>query len=62
MRGRPPAAGRVFVGLFCSIGDPDPVLQDPHVFGPPGFGSLCQRFGSGPGSFPFSRFRMCSFL
>jgi hypothetical protein len=32
-----------------SVGDPDP--QDPHVFGPPGSGSISQRYGSG--SFPF---------
>jgi hypothetical protein len=25
--------------------------QDPHVFGPPGSGSISQRFGSGSGSF-----------
>jgi hypothetical protein len=25
----------------------DPVLQDPYVFGPPGSGSIIQRFGSG---------------
>jgi hypothetical protein len=29
--------------------------QDPHVFGPPGSGSISQRYGSGSdsGSFPF---------
>ncbi len=33
-----------------SVGDPDP-----HVFGPPGSGSISQRYGSGSGygSFPF---------
>ncbi len=33
--------------------DPDP--QDPHVFVPPGSGSISQRYGyvSGSGSFPF---------
>jgi len=35
------------------VGDPDP--QDPHVFGPPGSGSISQRNGSGSGygSLPF---------
>jgi hypothetical protein len=28
-----------------SVPDPDP--PDPHVFGPPGSGSTCQRYGSG---------------
>ncbi len=39
--------------LDSSVGDPDP--QDPHVFGPPGSGSISQRYGSGSrsGSFPF---------
>ena len=37
---------------LCSVGDPDPDPQDPHVFGPPGSGSISQRCGSG--SFPFS--------
>jgi hypothetical protein len=31
-----------------SVGDPDP--QDPHVFGPPGSGSISQKYGSGSGS------------
>jgi hypothetical protein len=35
-----------------SIGDPDP--QDPHVIGPPGSGSIRQRYGSGSGSSLFS--------
>jgi hypothetical protein len=35
--------------LFSSVGNP----QDPHVFGPPGSGSISQRYGSGSGSFPF---------
>jgi hypothetical protein len=35
-----------------SVGDPDP--QDPHVFRPPGSGSIIQRSGYGTGSFPFS--------
>ncbi len=34
--------------MAISVGDPDP--QDPHVFGPPGSGSISQRYGSG--SFP----------
>jgi hypothetical protein len=34
--------------LQFSVGDPDP-----HVFGPPGSGSISQRYGSGFGSFPF---------
>ncbi len=39
--------------LSNSVGDPDP--QDPHVFGPPGSGSISQMYGSGSGSgsFPF---------
>jgi hypothetical protein len=44
-----------------SVGDPDP-SADPHVFGPPGSGSISQRYESGSGSssgsgsvsFPFS--------
>ncbi len=43
--------------VFCSVGDPDPDpdLQDPHVFGPPasGSGTINQRYGSRSGSFPF---------
>jgi hypothetical protein len=31
--------------LPFSVRDPDP--PDPHVFGPPGSGSICQRYGSG---------------
>jgi hypothetical protein len=37
--------------FFCSVGDskPDPDQQDPHVFGPPAFGSesIKHRYGSG---------------
>jgi hypothetical protein len=35
-----------------NVGDPD---QDHHVFGPPGSGSISQRYGSGSGSgsFPY---------
>ncbi len=29
----------------------DPDSPDPHVFGPPGSGSIIQRYGSGSGSF-----------
>jgi hypothetical protein len=35
------------VGLNSSVRDPDP-----HFFGPPGSGSISQRYGSG--SFPFT--------
>jgi hypothetical protein len=31
--------------------NPDPDPPDPHVFGPPGFGTISQRDGSGSGSF-----------
>ncbi len=31
--------------FFFGVEDPDP--QDPHVFGPPGSGFTCQRYGSG---------------
>jgi hypothetical protein len=38
-----------------SVGVPypklDPDLQVLHVFGPPGSGSICQRYGSGSGIF-----------
>jgi hypothetical protein len=37
--------------LGDSVMDPDP---EPHVFGPPGSGSISQRYGSGSGSLPFS--------
>jgi hypothetical protein len=48
-----PALGKCGQRSFLqnSAGDPDP--QDPHVFGPPGSGSISQRYGSGSGSFPF---------
>jgi hypothetical protein len=36
------------VCLFSSVPDPDP--PDPHFFGPPGSGSISQRYGSGSGS------------
>ena len=35
--------------MITSVADPDP--PDPHVFGPPGSGSINQRYGSGSGSF-----------
>jgi hypothetical protein len=43
-----------FDTINTSVGDPDPE-PDPHVFGPPGSGSISQRCGSGfgSGSFPF---------
>jgi hypothetical protein len=31
--------------VFCSVPDTDP--PDPHVYGPPGSGSISQRYGSG---------------
>jgi hypothetical protein len=39
----------------CSVGDPkpDPDQQDPHVFGPPAFGSGSIRHRYGSGSLPF---------
>ncbi len=33
-----------------SVVDPNPDPPDPHVFGPPGSGSISQRYGSGSGS------------
>jgi hypothetical protein len=39
----------VFAIAVTSVEDPDP--SDPHVFGPPGSGSISQRYGSGSGSF-----------
>jgi hypothetical protein len=38
--------------LQGSVADPDP--PDPRVFGPPGSGSINQRYGSGSGSFYLS--------
>jgi hypothetical protein len=37
-------------GPLASVADPD--LPDPHVFEPPGSGSINQRYGSGPDSDP----------
>jgi hypothetical protein len=34
-----------------SVPDPDPDPPDPHVFGPPGSGSISQRYRSGSGFF-----------
>jgi hypothetical protein len=34
-----------FSSPCSSVADPDP-NPDPHVFGPPGSGSICQRYGS----------------
>jgi hypothetical protein len=36
----------------CSMRDTDP--KDPHVFGPPGSGSVSQRYGTDPDPFLFS--------
>jgi hypothetical protein len=33
-----------------SVADPHPDPPDPHVFGPPGSGSISQRYDSGSGS------------
>ncbi len=33
--------------IYGSVADPDP---NPHVFGPPGSGSISQRYGSGSSS------------
>jgi hypothetical protein len=35
--------------LVISVADPNP--SDPYVFGPPGSGSISQKYGSGSGSF-----------
>ncbi len=35
--------------VVSGVADPDP--SDPYVFGPPGSGSISQRYGSGSGSF-----------
>jgi hypothetical protein len=39
--------------VFSSVGDSDP-QDSPHVFGPPGSGSISQRYGSGSRSLPFN--------
>jgi hypothetical protein len=36
--------------VYTSVADPDPDTPDPHVFEPPGSGSISQRYGSGSGS------------
>ncbi len=33
--------------IFISVADSNPDPPDPHVFGPPGSGSISQRYGSG---------------
>jgi hypothetical protein len=37
--------------LGVSVADPNPDPPDPHVFEPPGSGSISQRYGFGSGSF-----------
>jgi hypothetical protein len=37
------------VCVRSSVPDPDPDPPDPHVVGPPGSGSINQRYGSGSG-------------
>jgi hypothetical protein len=37
--------------IFNSVADPNSDPPDPHDFGPPGSGSISQRYGSGSGSF-----------
>ena len=37
--------------VIISVAVPDPNPPDPHVFGPPGSGSISQRYGSGSGFF-----------
>jgi hypothetical protein len=45
---RPTVSVRIRIQLvLCSVADPDPDPPDPHIFGPPGFGSISQRYGSG---------------
>jgi hypothetical protein len=43
----PVLCGSALVSI--SVADPDP--PDPYVFGPPGSGSISQRYGSGSGFF-----------
>jgi hypothetical protein len=38
--------------VYFSVGNADPE-PDPHVFGPPGSGSISRRYGSGSDSIPF---------
>ncbi len=45
--------GRVLQSVGYPDPEPDPDPQDSRVFGPPGSGSISQRYGSGSGSFPF---------
>jgi hypothetical protein len=37
--------------MFLGLPDPDPVLMDPYVFGPPGSGSVSHRYGLGSGPY-----------
>jgi hypothetical protein len=39
---------RKLQNIFNSVADPDP--PDSHVFGPPGSGSISQKYGFGSGS------------
>jgi hypothetical protein len=48
---RGPTGTSRFFDVGNSVADPDP--PDPHVFGPPGSGSISQRYGSGSGSGSF---------
>jgi hypothetical protein len=57
---------RIRIHMFLGLPDPDPLVRgmdpdpDPHVFGPPGSGSISQRYRSGSGSTGFwtSRIRI----
>jgi hypothetical protein len=46
----PTKTSGIFIWVFSSVADPNPDPPDPHVFGPPGSGSTCQRYGSWYGS------------
>jgi hypothetical protein len=46
--------GFSFPLVYFSVGDPEPDSHDPHVFGPPGSGSISKRYGSGSGSVPLT--------
>jgi hypothetical protein len=52
-KGKPCTSSRNICSVADSVGDPDPEPdpQDPHAFGPPGSGSMSQRYGSGSLSF-----------
>jgi hypothetical protein len=52
----PPSLTRMYgISSSVGVGDPNPDPQELYVFGPPGSGSISQRYGSGSssGSFPF---------